>query len=271
MKQLSRLVTAAAMVSAGVVLTQAEAISAKVQKGAAEVTVNGETSAVREGDLVKEGAVIRTASSPVDLYLGANGPLLQVSPESEVVLTALNREKGVAETIANTEIQVTKGSVLGLTTKVNAASKYQVKAGPTTTSIRGAKFLIADSGRVAIKEGAATVLYAAVAGTAGTKFNVNDRFVFEPQGNAGGGSVAALSADEEAAITDRLDSLVDSLRASFARYVPSPQWLSIQRPFEYLGAASATDPAFVVPGVTIPTTPGILPPFSPASPTATGN
>jgi hypothetical protein len=272
MKQLSRLLTGAALVAAGVVLTQAEAISAKVQKGTAESSVDGKNwQGVHEGALVQEGAKIRTASSEVDLYLGANGPLLRVEPNSEIVLTALNREKGVGETIANTEILVTKGEVVGLTTKVNAASKYQVKTASTTTSIRGAKFAAKAGGSVAVKEGLATVIYAAVAGTTGTKFNVKDGLVFEPQGNAGSGSVAAMSDEEEAAMADDLDSMVDSLRVSFARYVPSPQWLSIQRPFEYLGAASATDPAFTVPGVTIPTTPGILPPFSPASPSDTAN
>jgi hypothetical protein len=273
MKQLSRLLTGAALVAAGVVLTQAEAISAKVQKGTAAWSVDGEKwEQINEGAFVREGATIRTAKSEVvDLYLGANGPLLRVEPNSEIVLTALNREKGVGETIANTEILVTKGEVVGLTTKVNAASKYQVKTASTTTSIRGAKFAAKAGGSVAVKEGLATVIYAAVAGTTGTKFNVKDGLVFEPQGNAGSGSVAAMSDEEEAAMADDLDSMVDSLRVSFARYVPSPQWLSIQRPFEYLGAASATDPAFTVPGVTIPTTPGILPPFSPASPSDTAN
>lgn len=271
MKQLSRTLTVAALVAVGAIVAQAEAISAKVQKGTAQSAVDGKTwNTVHEGDLILEGATIRTQSNPLDLYLGANGPLLRVKPDSEVVLTALNREKGVGETIANTEIKVTKGQVVGLATKVNAASKYQVKAGATTTSIRGTKFAAKADGRVAVKEGLATVLYTAVAGTTGTKFAVRDGNVFEPQGNAGGGNVGGMSGQEDSALTDDLDSLVDSLRTSLGRYVPSPQWLSIQRPFEYLGASSATDPSFITPGVTIPTTPGILPPITPVTPTAPG-
>jgi hypothetical protein len=271
MKQLSRLLTAAVLVSAGVVVTQAEAISAKVQKGTAKTSLDGKTwQPVKEGSVVPEGATIQTGDSELDLYLGANGPLLQVSRNSEVVFSALNRAKGDSETIANTEVRVKKGSVLGLTTKVNAASKYQVKAGRTTASVHGAKFLVSEDGRVAVKEGVATVFYAAMAGTTGTKFNVSDRLVFEPQGNAGAGGVAAMSSEDEAEMSDRLDSMVDSLRTSYGRYMPSPQWLAVQRPFEYLNHSTPTDPAFITPGVTIPTTPGILPPFSPASPSSPG-
>lgn len=269
MKQLSRrILTGAALVAVGTALVQAETISAKVQKGTAEYSVDGKTwSSAQQGTLVPEGAAVRTKAAPVDLYLGANGPLLRVCPDSEVTLTALNREQGVGETIANTEVNVQKGRVVGLATKVNAASRYDVKTAATATSIRGTKFAATSCGTVAVKEGLATVLYTAVAGTAGAKFDVRDGLVFEPQGNAGGGSVSAMSGDDVEVMADELDSLVDSLRTSLGRYVPMPQWLSIQRPFEYLGAASATDPGFTTPGVIIPTTPGILPPITQTSPT----
>jgi hypothetical protein len=269
MKQLSRrILTGAALAAFGAVLAQAETISAKVQKGTAEYSVDGKSwENAQQGTLVPEGAAIRTKASPVDLYLGANGPLLRVCQNSEVTVSALNREKGAGEAIANTEVKVQKGRVVGLATKVNAASRYEVKTASTATSIRGTKFAATSCGTVTVKEGLATVLYTAVAGATAAKFDVRDGLVFEPQGNAGGGSVSAMSGEDAETINDELDSLVDSLRTSLGRYVPSPQWLSIQRPFEYMGAPGATDPSFTAPGSTIPTTPGILPPISPSTPT----
>lgn len=259
MKQLSRMLTVAAVVAVGVTVVQAEAISAKVQKGTAQAAVDGKTwNTVHEGDLIPEGLTIRTQSNPLDLYLGANGPLLRVKPDSEVVMVVLNREKGAGETIANTEIKVTKGQIVGLTTKVNAASKYQVKAGATTTWIRGTKFAVKSNGRVAVKEGLATVVYTAVAGTMGTKFSVRDGNVFEPPGKAGGGSmgdgnVGAMSPQEELALAHDLDMMVDSMQASFGRYVPSPSWMAIQRPFDPPG--KSTLQPFTLPPVMNPTTP----------------
>lgn len=269
MKQLSRrILTGAALAAVCAVLVQAETISAKVQKGTAEYSVDGKSwSQAQQGTMVPEGAAVRTKAAPVDLYLGANGPLLRVCPESEVTLSVLNREKGAGEAISNTEIKVQKGRVVGLATKVNAASRYEIKTAATATAIRGTKFAATSCGAIAVKEGLATVLYTTVAGTTGTKFDVRDGLAFEPQGNSGSGSVSAMSGEDTEAMTDELDSLVDSLRVSLGRYVPTPQWLSIQRPFEYLGAPSATDPSFTAPGVTIPTTPGILPPITPSSPT----
>ncbi|PAW80896.1 MAG: hypothetical protein B9S33_17745 [Pedosphaera sp. Tous-C6FEB] len=114
--------------------------AAQVKKvvGSANYTDARGGGALKEGDILFQGATITTgAGSYVDLFLGVNGDSLRVEADSSLSLNKLDYTKA-GETIVNTELEVKKGStVANVVNKLSKASKYEIKTPAGVAGIRG--------------------------------------------------------------------------------------------------------------------------------------
>ncbi len=114
--------------------------AAQVKKvvGKADYTDAKGGGALKEGDILFQGATITTgAGSYVDLFLGVNGDSLRVEADSTLSLNKLDYTKA-GETIVNTQLDVTKGAVVAnVVNKLSKASKYEIKTPAGVAGIRG--------------------------------------------------------------------------------------------------------------------------------------
>ena len=128
--------------------------------GSAEISTDGTTwTALKHGESLREGVVIRTSSSAAaDLDLGRNGSRLRVMPNSTVALAALTYEETGVETIVNTAIDLRAGRIVGHVQKLAAASKYEVKTSKTVATVKGTRYEMSADGKVVVSEGAVVVV-----------------------------------------------------------------------------------------------------------------
>ncbi len=79
------------------------------------------------GKVLAPGSVIRTGSdSQVDLFLGENGPVVRLTPETVLGLTRLDLRKDEPEIIAETVLKLEKGRIVGNVRKLAAGSLWEV-------------------------------------------------------------------------------------------------------------------------------------------------
>lgn len=180
----------------------ASAAEAAVEKGSANVvTVQGQAeystdgshwSALKRGEMLREGAVIRTSSAAAaDLDLGRNGSHLRVMPGSTVALSALTFEQTGLETIVNTQIDIRSGKVVGQVQKLSSSSKYELKTAKALATIRGTRYSMAADGKLVVAEGSVVIVSTKEDGTTVTRV-VNANEAFSP---ALGSVAAATEAD----------------------------------------------------------------------------
>jgi len=173
-----------------VVLALASAAQAAVEKGTAKVlavhgtaevsTDGSQWKALRRGEALHEGALIRTTSSAAaDLDLGRNGSQLRILPNTTVALSALTYEETGVETVINTQIDLRAGRVLGNVQKLSAASKYEVKAPKAVATIRGTRYDFQADGRLVVAEGSVVVVAYREDGSTITRV-VNAKEMFTP-------------------------------------------------------------------------------------------
>lgn len=171
-------------------LTIAAVAQAAVEKGAAkvvavhgsaEVSTDGSTwTALKRGEVLREGAIIRTTgTSAADLDLGRNGAALRVMPDSTVGFAALTYEDTGVETIINTKIDLQAGRVLGHVQKLSSASKYEVKTQKTVATVRGTRYDASADGKLVVAEGSVVVVAFRDDGSTITRV-VNANEVFSP-------------------------------------------------------------------------------------------
>lgn len=185
----------------GVSLVCASLISAEAQtmrQGKAEVkavrgsakysTGGGVWVPLKVGTVLKPGAIIQTApESHVDLYLGANGPVLRVTSETTVALDRLSFTDTGADNVIDTQLNLQSGRILGNVKKLAAASEYKVKMPNGVAAIRGTDFDIRVNMRGNSPEIRATSLSGQLvcAGSDATQtktgiVNTGETFVFPP-------------------------------------------------------------------------------------------
>lgn len=157
--------------------------SAKVVgvQGTAEYSMDGATwTALKRGEFLREGAVIRTTgASGADLDLGRNGSVLRVMPDSTVAFAALTYEETGVETVVNTQIELRAGRVLGNVQKLASTSKYEVRAPKAVATIRGTRYDMSADGRLLVAEGSVVVVAYREDGSTVTRV-VNANEVFSP-------------------------------------------------------------------------------------------
>ena len=168
---------------AGTAQAQTQEGQAVVQsiKGSADYSEGGGTwSKLKVGKVLKAGTVVRTAdASEVDLNLKRNGPVVRLTGNSTLGLTKLLFENTGADTVIETQLDLKAGRVLGVVSKMAAASKYEVKTPSSVTGIRGTKYDISASGKVVVIEGWVMVVWVGADGKS-KSFKVEAGKVFDP-------------------------------------------------------------------------------------------
>ena len=155
--------------------------SAKVVgvQGSAEYSVDGTTwTALKRGEVLREGAMVRTiGAAGADLDLGRNGSLLRVMPDTTVSFSALTYEETGVETVVNTQIELRAGRVLGNVQKLASTSKYEVRAPKAVATIRGTRYDMSATGRLVVAEGSVVIVAYREDGSTVTRVvNANEAF-----------------------------------------------------------------------------------------------
>jgi len=115
----------------------------KVVTGNATAIVGGAPRAVSTGLELRAGDTISTGpNSTVILDLAENGNALSVKPDSTLKIETLTFQGTGIDTVATTELDLTKGSIIGNVKKLSAASRYEVKTQNGVAGIRGTAFHI---------------------------------------------------------------------------------------------------------------------------------
>lgn len=154
---------AAVLVSAS---TQAEtkhnrAVIRAVHGGAQVSNNKGQSwSPAKVGTFLGANSVVKTATDgTVDLFLGDNGPVVRVTPDTSLGIDRLDLENTGVEKVIETQLDLKNGRILGSVKKMAAASKYEVKTPVGVAGIRGTEYDIDSRGKVTIVTGAAVVVY----------------------------------------------------------------------------------------------------------------
>jgi len=106
-------------------------------------TGGGAWLALAPGTTLYSGSVVATAAgSHVDLYLGINGPVVRVSEDTQMSLDKLTYTDTGADAVIETQINLTKGTLIGSVRKLAAASRYEIKTPAGVAGIRGTNYVI---------------------------------------------------------------------------------------------------------------------------------
>jgi hypothetical protein len=130
--------------------------------GSAQMSNNkGQTWAnAKVGAYLGANSAIKTAGdSTADLFLGDNGPVVRVTPETTLGIDKLDLENTGIEKVIETQLDLKSGRILGSVKKMAAASKYEVKTPVGVAGIRGTEYSIDARGKVTIVTGSAVVVY----------------------------------------------------------------------------------------------------------------
>ena len=110
--------------------------------------------------ILHAGDVVKTKEGDhVDLFLGKNNGVVQVTPNSTLLLDKLTFKDTGAEIVSDTELDVRAGTILGKVNKMANASKYEIKTPRGVAGIRGTKYSVSASGQVTVAEGTVVVVY----------------------------------------------------------------------------------------------------------------
>lgn len=116
--------------------------------------------AAKVGQFLGANSVIKTSGdTTVDLFLGDNGPVVRVTPDTSMGIDKLDLDNTGIEKVIETQLDLRSGRILGSVKKMAAASKYEVKTPVGVAGIRGTEYSIDARGRVTIVTGAAVVVY----------------------------------------------------------------------------------------------------------------
>jgi len=225
----------AGMVALGMVAAAAQAGAESIPQvvqvvkveGSAQYSTDGKTwQTLHQGDVLKSGAVIRTAErSLVDVTLGeagasggaATGPGLLNIPsgsgagagggggggggasdtetanivrifESTVLgVDKLTLERTGVDEVSETQLDLRAGQIMGNVKKLSAQSKYEIKLPNGVAGIRGSKYIWSSAGPGGTLDGDVRLAYVGLNGTVQV-FDVPTRQKFDP----GTGQVAAI-------------------------------------------------------------------------------
>ncbi len=165
-------------------IKQGKAVVRAITKGAAKYKdpSSGITdwAPLKVDTVLKEGAVIETdATGIVDLFLGVNGPVVRVTPATQLALDKLTFSRAGGEVVIETQLDLKSGTILGTVKKLAAASKYEVKTPVGVCGIRGTEYRISADGRVIVLKGTVFVTFT-LAGQPPITVEVKEGFMVIP-------------------------------------------------------------------------------------------
>lgn len=159
----NRLAVASALVAMTSSLATASHTQSEITAVKGSATLNDQRAQV--GDLVGPGSVIRTgARSYVDVFLGSNGPTVQVMENTEVTLDELAADESGPDPVINTRLSLTSGKISGHVKKSSPNSTYTVTTPTSTAAIRGTVYMISAEGYVWVWDGCVDLAFRAPGG-----------------------------------------------------------------------------------------------------------
>lgn len=169
-------------------------------RGTVDVSSNGGKSwqKARVGLYMAANSMVRTASeSSVDLFLGENGPVVRVTPSTQLGIDKLDLENTGIEKVIDTQLDLKNGKILGSVKKMAAASKYEVKTPVGIAGIRGTEYSIDSRGNLNVVTGTVVIVYI-IDGVTIPAITVNDgQSASPPATGTGTPTVTALSATSD--------------------------------------------------------------------------
>src|ERR1043166_9745744 len=121
--------------------TEGKAVIRAIHGSAKYSTGGGVWAPLKVGQTLRPGSTIQTAAdSTVDCFLGANGPVVRVTPDTTLAFDKLGVTKTEGESVVDTELNLSSGRILGNVKKLAAASKYEVKVPNGVAGIRGTDY-----------------------------------------------------------------------------------------------------------------------------------
>jgi len=162
---LSNLFSCGLVVAGMVALSSSEAAVNKAVvravRGTAQYSLAGAGyKPLQVGYALPPNSKIRTAAdSSVDLFLGDNGPVVRVTPDTELGVDKLDVADSGVEKVINTQLDLRNGRILGNVKKMAAASKYEVKTPRGVAGIRGTEYDIRADGTVHVISGTVLMVY----------------------------------------------------------------------------------------------------------------
>jgi hypothetical protein len=166
-------------------------VSAAPQPGKAEltlargvVTINDKEAKV--GDIAGPGSTIATgAGSAADLFLGVNGPTVQIQSNAKLTFEELSFDDAGPAVVVTTKVKLEKGKIAGYVKKSSSQSTYTVSTPTTTAAIRGTTYLVDADGNVWVWDGCVDVVFHDPSTGSDTRFNVCAGQAFMPKGPNG--------------------------------------------------------------------------------------
>ena len=109
---------------------------------------------LQTGEMLKTGAVVKTgAKSQADLFLGINGSMLRLAANTELKFTRLAIEQSPIEPIAQTEMELISGRVIGNVRKLPMGSSYVIKTPMGVADVKGTVYDINADGELIVLSG----------------------------------------------------------------------------------------------------------------------
>jgi len=148
--------------SASAQATANKGVVRAVRGGSAEISSDKGKSWKKAavGMAIAANSAIKTDSTAVvDVFLGDNGPVVRVNPNSQLGFDKLDVQNSGIEKIIETQLDLKSGQILGNVKKMAAASKYEVKTPHGVAGIRGTEYSISADGTVSVVSGTVVVVY----------------------------------------------------------------------------------------------------------------
>ena len=109
---------------------------------------------LQTGEMLKTGAVVKTgAKSQADLFLGINGSMLRLAANTELKFNRLAIEESPIESIAQTEMELISGRVIGNVRKLPMGSSYVIKTPKGVAKVKGTVYDINADGELIVLSG----------------------------------------------------------------------------------------------------------------------
>jgi hypothetical protein len=136
--------------------TQPGKITVVGLKGTASASAPGSSPApVKMKDIYGPGTTIKTdKASSVDLFFGSTLGTMRLEESGTLVIDKFTLTDTGADTIADVQLNLPEGTMLGNVNKLSAASKYEIKVPRGVAGIRGTTLLASAAAYFVLLEGA---------------------------------------------------------------------------------------------------------------------
>lgn len=151
-KSVMKLKVVASSLAAVMLLGMATQLPADTQPGKVQViglkgtasafAAGGSPAPIKMQDVFGPGTTIKTdKGSSVDLSFGRNIGVVRVEESSTLAIDKFTLTETGADTVADIQLNLPEGTILGNVNKLSAASKYEIKVPRGVAGIRGTSFL----------------------------------------------------------------------------------------------------------------------------------